>query len=280
MIFSLIMATYGRYSEVARFLESLTRQEVAAKDFEVIIVDQNDKIDLSEIIEKYSDCLNIRHIKSSRKGLSYNRNIGLEIARGEYVCFPDDDCTYYPDTLSTVLKHFQETDAFGVFGAIRDRDKCRNIIRNWPYSNKTLGRSNFFMLYSSITLFAKNSALRFDERLGVGEYFGSCEDTDYVYDMIVTHGNCIYFSDIEVWHPPLDIQVMGSVKNFSYGLGFGAFCAKRSKDPLMLRLFFMSLCYHALHAFVALLMLNKRTALLRKDAFVSRIRGFCEYLKS
>lgn len=280
MIFSLIMATYGRSSEVDRFLESLTKQEIPAKDFEVIIVDQNDKIDLSEIVEKYSNCLNVRHIKSSRKGLSRNRNIGLEVARGEYVCFPDDDCTYYPDTLSTVLKHFQATDAFGIFGAIRNRNERRNIIRNWPYVDKILRRSNFFMLYSSITVFARNSALRFDERLGVGEYFGSCEDTDYVYDMIVNHGDCLYFSDVEVWHPPLDIQIMGDAKNFSYGLGFGAFCAKHARDPFVLRLFLMSLCYHALFAFVALLKLDKRAALLRKGAFVSRVRGFREYIKS
>ncbi|SIQ94978.1 glycosyltransferase family 2 protein [Pseudomonas flexibilis] len=280
MLFSLVMATYGRSSEVARFLESLRGQEISERYFEVIIVDQNDQIDLSEIVSKYSSFFRIKHIKSSRKGLSYNRNIGLLAAAGEYVCFPDDDCTYYPDTLSKVLECFKRTGAFAIFGAIRDRQDGRNIIKEWPKYDCRLTRSNFFMLYSSITVFCKRSELDFDEKLGVGEYFGSCEDTDYVYSMILNHGNCFYCGDLEVWHPPQSIQVMGEAKNYSYGLGFGAFCAKYSGDIFIMKLFLMSLAYHALLALLALAKMDGETALLRKGSFISRVRGFLEYKKS
>ena len=71
------MATYGREKEVESFLNSLKKSNYDLSLVEVIIVDQNDKIDLNHIIERHND-LNIKHIKSTVKGLAKNRNIGLE----------------------------------------------------------------------------------------------------------------------------------------------------------------------------------------------------------
>ncbi|MNJ76083.1 hypothetical protein D3C77_732900 [compost metagenome] len=73
---------------------------------------------------------------------------------------------------------------------------------------------------------------------------------------------------------------MGEAKNYSYGLGFGAFCAKYSGDIFIMKLFLMSLAYHALLALLALAKMDGETALLRKGSFISRVRGFLEYKKS
>ena len=52
--FNLIVATYGRYKEVDRLLDSFTRLEYNLDLVEIYIVDQNDKIDLCPIIKKYN----------------------------------------------------------------------------------------------------------------------------------------------------------------------------------------------------------------------------------
>ena len=47
--FSLIMATYGRKEEIGKFLESILNRQNKNISLEVIIVDQNKKIDLKPI---------------------------------------------------------------------------------------------------------------------------------------------------------------------------------------------------------------------------------------
>lgn len=275
--FSLIVATYGRLHEVENLLLSLDSQTLPSELFEIIIVDQNDNINLSPIINKYKKKLNIEHIHSKKKGLSYNRNIGLKNSSGKYVCFPDDDCTYYPDTLSTVLKCFDEKSANTLFGAIRDRATGENIIRKWPKADKEVTRLNFFNLYSSITVFTKLKDFKFNEDLGVGCYFGSCEDSDYCYRLIKEQGNSYYCSNIEVWHPKQSITHFTKEKNISYGLGFGAFCAVHRYDPYITRLLLMAVGFHFFHAIINILKLDSLGYKARIHAALYRIKGFIEY---
>lgn len=48
---SLILATLGRYEEVKIFLDSLLNQTY--KDFEVVIVDQNEDGSLDKLVQEY-----------------------------------------------------------------------------------------------------------------------------------------------------------------------------------------------------------------------------------
>lgn len=280
MLFSLIVATLGRESEISQLLGSLAVQTIGTENFEVILVDQNEKIDLSPIVSSYRCRLNIVHIKSTRKGLSFNRNVGLSKSKADYICFPDDDCVYYPDTLKRAFICLTTSKAGAVFGAIRDRETNKNIIRDWPDCNVTLNRKNFHRLYSSITIFTRRNEIRFDENLGAGCYFGACEDTQYAYDLVRNITDCKYFPDIEVWHPDQSLEDFTRNKNISYGLGVGAFCAQNISDVHVLRFFVTALIYHLGLAFVGLLKFDFKYALARFDAFVSRARGFAERILS
>jgi len=51
MKFSLILATLGRDNEIAKFLESLKNQSY--KEFELIVVDQNQDGKIDNIIQEY-----------------------------------------------------------------------------------------------------------------------------------------------------------------------------------------------------------------------------------
>lgn len=103
MKFSLILATLGRDKEVANFLESLKNQSY--KNFELIVVDQNQDGKIDNIIQEYKKDFFINHIKIKEKGLSYARNVGLKYINGEIVAFPDDDCEY-PENLLENDKSF------------------------------------------------------------------------------------------------------------------------------------------------------------------------------
>ena len=104
MKFSLITATLGRVAEIENLLISLSKQTY--KDFELILVDQNSHRFIEEIVRRYESIISIIYIRSNRRGLSYNRNIGLDVATGEIVGFPDDDCTYSKNVLEDVKNSF------------------------------------------------------------------------------------------------------------------------------------------------------------------------------
>jgi len=275
--FSLIMATYGRKEEIDIFLKSLTVQTYDISKVEIIIVDQNDKIILDDICSKYNSILNIKHIKSDKKGLSFNRNIGLEVASGKYIAFPDDDCTYYPNTLLEVEKIFNEEKNLDVaLGRIYDKKTQKNIIRNWKNYLYKVNINNFFLSYSSITIFLKRNTIKFDDQFGVGTFFGSSEDADYILQLLKSKKSIVYTPNIEVWHPDLSGNVMSEEKIYSYGLGFGAL-VKKHLSLSLIYLFIQAIGYHILKFFSALIVFNKYEMKKRYISIVSRFKGYYLY---
>ncbi len=65
MLISLIMPTLNRYDDIYLLMDSLENQTY--KNFELIVVDQNDNSKVKEIVDKYIDKLDIKYIKSSKK---------------------------------------------------------------------------------------------------------------------------------------------------------------------------------------------------------------------
>ncbi|HAS8128733.1 TPA: glycosyltransferase family 2 protein [Vibrio vulnificus] len=234
---SLILATCGRRYEVCQFIESLLQStDVSLTEVELIVVDQNDlDFGLREDVCKYSDRLNIKYIHSHVKGLSLSRNIGLKVAEGRYIGFPDDDCLYYPDTVASVLLQFENHKCDYLIGRIFDKKNNINLLKPWPSSSKYLSKWNFYFLSSSITMFFKNSDLDyFDENLGLGASFGSCEDPDYIYRKILSGDVGLYNINVNVWHPDLPDHRYNLARVTSYSRGFGYFCRKNISAPIVM----------------------------------------------
>ena len=152
--FSLIMATQGRDKEIELFLESIKQVDYDLPKVQIIIVDQNDveKINLEEIISEYTH-LNIIHVKSNTKGLSYNRNIGLEYAEGEYIAYPDDDCEYYPNTLKEVEEAFQKNPESNlILGRIIDKSG-NDVIRKWSKQTVNITKTTSLLKFLLLLCF-------------------------------------------------------------------------------------------------------------------------------
>ena len=105
----LVLATVGRYDDVATFFAALEKQSSAA--IEVVVVDQNDDGMLDALIDQWSKVFSIVHLKPGKVGVSVARNIGMEnLSDSQYVAFPDDDCFYFSETLQRVEDAFQAND--------------------------------------------------------------------------------------------------------------------------------------------------------------------------
>lgn len=105
---SMVVATLGRTVELERLFQSLEAQ--IRRDFDVLVVDQNDDDRLHALIARWSERLPLRHLHTpGERGLSVARNRGWPTTTGVVVLFPDDDCWYPPrfvaDALATLERY-------------------------------------------------------------------------------------------------------------------------------------------------------------------------------
>lgn len=275
MKISLICATHDRSNELEQLLKSLITQTY--KNFEIIIVDQNKNGLIDEICKNYKQQLNLIHIKSEQLGLSFNRNIGIKAATGEILAFPDDDCTYYPDTLEKVAELFDQNEVDLILGQIRNRVNNKPIIRNWPKSvTKITNIRKILTLATSITIFCrKDPEILFDELFGVGSKFGAYEDSDLCTNYLKLNKKLLYSPSIEVLHPEGD-TILNKNKAYNYGRGWGAFFAKHINFRILP--IFIGIFGYVSLLFLRDAILLRPTAKNRLYSLLGRINGFFDYL--
>lgn len=129
--FSVIIPTYNRADYLERCLSSLVTQ--TCQDFEVIVCDDGSTDHSCEIAKKFVNRLRIRYYLTEHwGGPAHPRNIGIEKASGEWVCFLDSDDWWYPKKLEICLSCLSNYDVIyhmldvvslaGVTGRHKGRD--------------------------------------------------------------------------------------------------------------------------------------------------------------
>ncbi len=225
LYFSLVVPTINRSIELQSLLDSLKLQTY--KDFEVIIIDQNKDNRVHRIIEPYRKSLNIIYFRSFDKGLSINRNIGIKLAKGQIISFPDDDCTYEYDTLEKVHSFFLNFPEFQIYSCAV-KDKKQN--KRFPMAKKDsmLKPYNYFDKSISIGIFIslkKKSDVVFDNQMGVGSFFGSGEESDLLSSLLNLGYRGKYFANEYVYHE-FPSQNPSKTRYLQYGKGYGALMKK------------------------------------------------------
>ena len=104
-MFSIIIPVHNGEKYIKRCLDSILVQTVS--DFEILIVENNSVDRSREILEPYLDIdKRIKLFFTSAYGASNARNIGLDNASGDIVCFVDIDDTVAPDYLESIANTF------------------------------------------------------------------------------------------------------------------------------------------------------------------------------
>jgi glycosyltransferase involved in cell wall biosynthesis len=105
---------YNRPKEIDELLESLTKQDFS-DDFEVLIIEDGSTEKSGEIIEKYSNQLDLKYFDKENSGAGASRNFGMQKALGNYFIILDSDLIVPKQYLSEVKKALENnfTDAFG-----------------------------------------------------------------------------------------------------------------------------------------------------------------------
>lgn len=219
---SLIVATLNRTDELQRLLTSLANQSY--RDFEVIVVDQNDDDRLAPVLQLYPS-LPIRHFCSPR-GLSRGRNVGLTHAIGDIIAIPDDDCWYPENVLDSIVAWFDSHPDFSGLSTIKLAADNTPVGPKWPKAACEVFRNTLWQCGISSTVFMRRTLTDrvgfFDENIGVGAptRYQSGEETDYLLRALDLGFRIWYEPSIWVHHPPL--ASMDRLRRTTYPFALGA----------------------------------------------------------
>ena len=108
---TVVIPTYGRSNTIVRAIESVLNQSIN-HDLEIIVVDDNGKgssnqLKTQEVIQGYRKLANFSYlVNENNSGGSFTRNQGLNVAKGEFVTFLDDDDEIDPTKLEKQVNKY------------------------------------------------------------------------------------------------------------------------------------------------------------------------------
>lgn len=112
--FSVIIPLYNKESFIENTINSVLNQTFT--DYEIIIVNDGSTDKSEQIIQKFNDS-SIRYYTKENGGASTARNLGIELAQGQYITFLDADDFWYPYFLKTFHTAIVSNPDAKVFGA-------------------------------------------------------------------------------------------------------------------------------------------------------------------
>ena len=113
---SVVVNTYNRAASLHQTLQALRRQNYS--NFEVIVVNGPSTDETTNILCAHSS--EIRVGTCAQRNLSISRNVGIEMARGDFVAFIDDDAVPDEDWLVDAIAAFDSDEVAGVGGFVFD----------------------------------------------------------------------------------------------------------------------------------------------------------------
>jgi len=205
---SIILPTYNRAASLRRAIDALGRQDADPRAVEWIVVDNNSRDDTAAFLSSLDDP-RVRVVHEPRQGLSYARNAGLRMARGEYVAFVDDDVEAASEWASTIIGTLdRRRDVDGVGGRVlpsweRARPQWLTQSHWAPLALQDHGdETRVFDRATPVGLVGANVAFRRDVFARTGLYspnvqrvadgIGSTEDHEFLSRLYAAGGRMLY----------------------------------------------------------------------------------------
>jgi len=153
---SIITPSYNRPLLLERMIQSVLSQTYT--DWELLVIDDSTNLESNKLMQKYQNDPQITYLKNHQnQGLPYSRSRGLDIARGTWITFLDDD-DLYVDSLclektSKILESdsspwfvFNRVDVSGYsFTKALKEKKSYNWLTDYLYGNSFRGDAVHFI---------------------------------------------------------------------------------------------------------------------------------------
>jgi GT2 family glycosyltransferase len=206
---AVVICTRDRPAELRRAIASVLRSDFPIAEF--LVVDQSGGVRTQRMVERFQRLAPaLRYIRSQGRGLSVARNEALRASSATFVVFTDDDCRVRPDWVRQVARALAADGSAGLaFGEVTPAacpPEDGFIVGYHVPRHQTLRGRFAKRLDGGI---GANMAVRrshalaiggFDEVLGAGAYFPSCEDGDFAYRTLKSGAHIVHVPSAEVVH--------------------------------------------------------------------------------
>jgi glycosyltransferase involved in cell wall biosynthesis len=233
---SVVVCTRNRGKNAVHTIQTILDNQYS--NFEVILIDQSTNGETAAAIEQFSTDSRFRYIRSNTVGTGISRNIGLAQSNGKIVIYTDDDCSVPNNWIQLMAEIFDNEQIGMVF--------C-NVLPA-PY-DESAGWIPIYVIekdFVAISIADKcqvrgmgaGMAVRheaaqdiggFDNMLGPGAPFPSCEDWDMATRMILSGWHVCDTNRVAVIHDGFRTWNQGKKLAKRNWIAAGAACAKPIK---------------------------------------------------
>jgi glycosyltransferase involved in cell wall biosynthesis len=124
LIFSVVVPTLNRPAKIRKCLTALAAQDHTS--FEVIVIDDGSTDDTPEHLKQIAKDLSAMCLtclsNDEQMGANPSRNRGIQLAKGRYVAFLDDDCIADPNWLTELERGFTHALVAATTGLVDDQE--------------------------------------------------------------------------------------------------------------------------------------------------------------
>ncbi len=225
---SVIVPTLGRPVELARLLQSVQRQSIAAS--EVVVVDRSGDGKVAEMLMSRRWGFNLVRLPTPPVlGTSYAMNQGWPKSTGSHLLFADDDCWYPPWLFARLQKLFQETGSDIVAGRAADAHG-RSILGRYEVVPQPITRQNVWTTSIEWMMVFRREVVEavdgFDATIGLGAStpWQAAPGQDILLRALAKGYTGYFDPDLYGFHPELNIvrpDPTTCSKARAYGRGMG-----------------------------------------------------------
>lgn len=138
ILLSVILPTHNRGHCIEKMIDSVLMQDF--KNFELIIVDDGSTDGTMEMLKKRYDNTDLRIVYKANEGVSSARNLGISLARGEYITFVDSDDYlldgFFRDIYESILHYRADVYVYSGFSKQSEKlDKVPLFWGDWRYGD-------------------------------------------------------------------------------------------------------------------------------------------------
>ena len=111
-IVSFVIATHNRRKVVLRTLARVSECGLDRRDYEIILVDNASRDGTVDAAKPLADLVIRRRTNTGSCAKSY----GVDVARGRFIVFLDDDSSPQPGSINRMIEHFEQAPRLGAAG--------------------------------------------------------------------------------------------------------------------------------------------------------------------
>lgn len=170
--FSVIIPVFNAEDSICKCIQSVLDQTFS--NFEIIIIDDGSHDRTKKFLQRFDKkAFNIKIVHQDNQGVSFARNVGLELSSGDYIAFLDADDFWLPQKLTeyftTIEKHKPDI-LYSNYTAVHSESKIELLVESPPQlTRKMLLQNNWIGMSTAVVRRGTVKAIRF-RKLGHEDY--------------------------------------------------------------------------------------------------------------